>query len=72
LLALNRIGRYVAIDCEMVGVGLDGIESALARVTIVNYYGVIILDKYVRPMERVTDFRTEVSGITPKLLINCR
>ena len=72
MLALNRIGRYVAIDCEMVGVGLDGIESALARVTIVNYYGVIILDKYVRPMERVTDFRTEVSGITPKLLINCR
>ncbi|RGB39668.1 ribonuclease H-like domain-containing protein, partial [Rhizophagus diaphanus] len=64
------IGKYVAIDCEMVGVGPDGIQSALARVTIVNYYGVTILDKYVRPIERVTDFRTEISGITPKLLIN--
>ena len=72
MLALNRIGRYVAIDCEMVGIGPNGVQSALARVTIVNYYGVIILDKYVRPMERITDFRTEVSGITPKLLINCR
>jgi RNA exonuclease 4 len=56
----------------MVGVGPDGIQSALARVTIVNYYGVIILDKYVRPIERVTDFRTEISGITPKLLISCK
>jgi RNA exonuclease 4 len=56
----------------MVGVGPDGIQSALARVTIVNYYGVTILDKYVRPVERVTDFRTEISGITPKLLINCK
>ena len=56
----------------MVGVGPDGIQSALARVTIVNYYGVTILDKYVRPIERVTDFRTEISGITPKLLINCK
>ncbi|CAG8529310.1 10316_t:CDS:2 [Funneliformis mosseae] len=66
----TKIGKYVAIDCEMVGVGPGGIQSALAKVTIVNYYGVIILDKYVRPIERVTDFRTEISGITPKLLVN--
>ncbi|CAI2169059.1 8867_t:CDS:2 [Funneliformis geosporum] len=66
----TKIGKYIAIDCEMVGVGAGGVQSALARVTIVNYYGVIILDKYVRPIERVTDFRTEISGITPKLLVN--
>ncbi|KAI1297943.1 3'-5' exonuclease [Mortierella claussenii] len=66
----HKIGKYVGIDCEMVGVGPEGIQSALARVSIVNYYGVTILDLYVRPMERVTDFRTEVSGITPKLLAN--
>ncbi|KAF8925019.1 ribonuclease H-like domain-containing protein [Dissophora ornata] len=66
----HKIGKYVGIDCEMVGVGPEGIQSALARVSIVNYYGVTILDLYVRPMERVTDFRTEVSGITPKLLVN--
>ncbi|KAG0290544.1 3'-5' exonuclease [Dissophora globulifera] len=52
----------------MVGVGPEGIDSALARVSLVNFYGVTILDLYVRPQERVTDFRTEVSGITPKLL----
>ncbi|CAG8489475.1 16427_t:CDS:2 [Acaulospora colombiana] len=64
----TKIGKYIAIDCEMVGVGPNGESSALARVTIVNYYGVVILDKYVRPIERVTDFRTEINGITPKLL----
>ncbi|KAL1923651.1 uncharacterized protein VTP21DRAFT_8631 [Calcarisporiella thermophila] len=63
-----KLGKFVAIDCEMVGVGPEGAESALARVSIVNYYGVTILDRYVKPQERVTDFRTEVSGITPKHL----
>ncbi|GJJ78922.1 RNA exonuclease 4 [Entomortierella parvispora] len=65
----HKIGKYVGIDCEMVGVGPDGVQSALARVSIVNYYGVTILDLFVRPMERVTDFRTAVSGITPKHLL---
>ncbi|CAG8656221.1 6114_t:CDS:2 [Paraglomus brasilianum] len=67
---LTKVGKYIAIDCEMVGVGFEGQRSALARVSIVNYNGVVIYDKYVRPMERITDFRTEISGITSKLLID--
>jgi RNA exonuclease 4 len=65
---LSRIGKFVAIDCEMVGVGPGGIDSALARVSIVNYHGVVLLDKYVKPGEKVTDLRTKVSGITFKHL----
>ncbi|RIB13841.1 ribonuclease H-like domain-containing protein [Gigaspora rosea] len=65
-----KIGKYISIDCEMVGVGPEGERSVLARVTVVNYHGVVILDKYVRPTEYVTDFRTDVSGITPKSLVN--
>lgn len=52
----------------MVGVGEGGEQSVLARVSIVNFHGHIILDQYVLPRERVTDYRTHVSGITPKLL----
>lgn len=63
-----KLGKYVAIDCEMVGVGPDAEESALARVSLVNYNGALLLDEYVKPLERVTDFRTAVSGITPKHL----
>ncbi|CUM63330.1 uncharacterized protein PRCAT00000901001 [Priceomyces carsonii] len=59
-------GKYIAIDCEFVGVGPEGKESALARVSVVNFYGYVVYDKYVKPKEKVTDWRTWVSGITPK------
>ncbi|CAO3597594.1 unnamed protein product [Absidia cylindrospora] len=63
-------GKYVAIDCEMVGVGPEGKESALARASLVNYNGAVLLDIFVKPQEKVTDYRTFVSGITPELLKN--
>ncbi|XP_062867618.1 RNA exonuclease 4 [Trichomycterus rosablanca] len=61
----DGLTRAVAMDCEMVGVGPDGEESMLARVSIVNYFGKCLYDKYVKPTERVTDYRTAVSGIRP-------
>ena len=51
------------MDCEMVGLGPQGRESALARVSIVNYHGHILLDTFVSPRETVTDYRTWISGI---------
>ena len=39
------------------------------RVSIVNYNGVVIYDKYVKPEGRVTDFRTWVSGVRPENLL---
>lgn len=62
----TKITKAVAIDCEMVGVGEDGKDSILARVSIVNQYGEVIYDKYVVPTENVTDYRTHVSGIRPE------
>lgn len=59
-------GTYIAIDCEMVGVGLKGSESILARVSIVNWHGAVLLDTFVRPQEMVTDYRTWVSGVRPE------
>ncbi|KAG3092488.1 hypothetical protein PI124_g16889 [Phytophthora idaei] len=55
--------RIVGMDCEMVGVGLSGKTSVLARCSIVDYDGNVLYDKHVRPVEKVTDFRTHVSGI---------
>jgi RNA exonuclease 4 len=72
-----KLSQVVAIDCEMVGVGpptghktragkRDPIRrSALARVSIVDFHGHIVLDAYTKPREKVTDFRTSVSGIRP-------
>lgn len=61
--------KAIGMDCEMVGVG-DGTESVLARVSIVNQYGVPVYDKFVKPKERVTDYRTFVSGVRPEDLKN--
>ena len=54
------------MDCEMVGVGYKGEESVLARVSLVNHFGHCVYDKYVKPREKVTDYRTAVSGIRPQ------
>jgi RNA exonuclease 4 len=58
--------KYIAMDCEMVGFGSDGKEHALARVSLVNYHGAVLLDTFVKPNVKVTDFRTEVSGVRPR------
>ncbi|XP_067827471.1 interferon-stimulated gene 20 kDa protein-like [Heptranchias perlo] len=57
--------KYVAIDCEMVGLGPGGLESGLARCSIVDYNGRVIYDKFIKPDGRITNFRTAVSGIRP-------
>ncbi|XP_074916782.1 RNA exonuclease 4 isoform X2 [Chelonoidis abingdonii] len=64
--AFAGLTKAVAMDCEMVGVGPEGEDSILARVSIVNQFGKCIYDKYVKPTEKVTDYRTAVSGIRPK------
>ncbi|XP_077538784.1 uncharacterized protein LOC144151560 [Haemaphysalis longicornis] len=57
--------RVVAMDCEMVGVGHEGRDSVLARVSLVNVMGHCIYDKFVKPREEVVDYRTAVSGVRP-------
>ncbi|PUU82119.1 ribonuclease H-like domain-containing protein, partial [Tuber borchii] len=69
----TETGKYVSLDCEMVGVGGPTNErSALARVSIVNYPGHVILDTFVRPKEKVMDWRSWVRGVTPVHMIHAR
>lgn len=58
--------KYVALDCEMVGIGSDGKQSALARVSLTDWYGEVVFDTFVQVPTKVTDFRTFVSGVKPK------
>ncbi|XP_016052054.1 PREDICTED: RNA exonuclease 4 [Miniopterus natalensis] len=66
--AFSGLTKALAMDCEMVGVGPTGEESLAARVSIVNQYGKCVYDKYVKPTQPVTDYRTVVSGIRPEHL----
>lgn len=55
------VTEEVALDCEMVE--CFNHKSVLARVSVVNLFGHPILDSYVEPPAKVTDYRTRWSGI---------
>lgn len=69
----HKAGRYVSLDCEMVGTGTPPhyTDNILARVSLVNFHGEQLYDSYVLPplgteIEDIKDYRTFVSGITPE------
>ena len=47
------VTKILGMDCEMVGVGVAGTDSILARVSIVNHFGHKVYDKFVAPREKV-------------------
>lgn len=62
----HKIGKYLSLDCEMVGTGPPPhSDNVLARVSIVNYHGQQVYDSYVQPPNglEIEDYRTFVSGI---------
>lgn len=66
----SRSTSVVALDCEMVGTGPGGRISELARCSIVDYHGNVLYDKYIKPCQPITDFRTRWSGIQRQHLQN--
>lgn len=65
------------LDCEMVGVRAGGRESQLARVTLVMALVSspvrqsdfkVVYDVIVKPVKKVTDYRTKYSGINKEIL----
>ena len=62
----TSVGKFVALDCEMVEG--ETIEHMLARVSIVDFEGRSLYDAYVRPRQKVIDFRTNITGITQEIL----
>ncbi len=65
---------YIALDCEMVGYGRKGINSMLARCSLVTINDddsgkvKVLYDTYVKPTKHVTDYRTQWSGVTKEHL----
>lgn len=60
-------GRQVlSIDCEMCLT--EGGQSELARISIVNWDGDVVLDELVKPPRPVKDYLTQFSGITEEML----
>ncbi|RXK36018.1 hypothetical protein M231_06732 [Tremella mesenterica] len=74
-MSLPDINRYVALDCEMVGVRdpdrFGGQMSRAACVAIVNHYGGVLFHSYIHaPRHEVLDWRSYITGIYPGDLDN--
>jgi RNA exonuclease 4 len=65
---LSRPEKVIAVDCETVAVG-DGKQSQLARVSIVDLNGVVILDTFVSPTLQVY-YHMSISGVRKSDLDN--
>ncbi|KAI0703565.1 hypothetical protein BC835DRAFT_1404068 [Cytidiella melzeri] len=60
--------QFLSVSCLVVGVGTGGGTSMVARVSVVNYRGHVVMDTYVQPLMHVTDYRTAITGIEPRHL----
>lgn len=62
----------VAMDCEMVGVGPNGTRSVLARVSIVDSEGKVLLDKHLfcKPGKLQNTPRSEAKQTTCREVLN--
>ena len=66
---IPHLSDLVAIDCEMVSVGSpENRRRILAKISLVDSELQALLDEYVAPTEEVTDYKTEISGITEEHL----
>ena len=64
---------FLALDCEMVGIGRGGKVNILARCSIVTIDDGeirVLYDKVVKPKgnQQITDYRTKYSGITKEMI----
>ena len=62
----SSLPQFIAMDCEMVEG--ESIEHMLARVSLVDFEGRAVYDAYVRPRERVIDYRANITGLSQEVL----
>lgn len=63
------LANLIGIDCEMVD---TIIGKELARVSLIDHMGRVLYDSVVRPVNEVTDYLTQYSGITAKMIRECK
>ncbi len=63
-----RVTKILALDCEMVEI--DSLYNGLARISVVNEHGDILVNTYCKPPGKITDYRCEITGLNPGVLEN--
>jgi RNA exonuclease 4 len=65
---ITKRDLYFCLRCATVGIGPGGLDSAVGRVTLVNWENQVIIDTFVKVPVHVTDYRTAETGITAQEL----
>jgi len=66
---MTKKDLYFCLRCGMVRIGNENRnETAVGRVTVVNWDGEVVMDSFVRVPVPVRDYRTETTGITEAAL----
>ncbi|KAF8301324.1 hypothetical protein DL93DRAFT_2173338 [Clavulina sp. PMI_390] len=73
LMSTDERPVVLALDCEMVNVrrkdGSGISDKALARIAVVDFWTEeVLMDEFVKPEEKIVDYVTQWSGMTPELL----
>lgn len=58
----------MSFDCEMVEINKS--FNGLAKITVVNEHGEVIIDTFCKPKGEITDFRYDITGICASDLQN--
>ena len=63
---MTKRDLYFCLRCGVVVVGKQGHDSAVGRVTLVNWENQVVFDRFVKVPLQVADYCTESTGITKK------
>ncbi|KAF4547605.1 Exonuclease-like protein 2 [Elsinoe fawcettii] len=58
--------RLLLMDCEMVSTITD--RFALARISLIDWDGTVVLDELIKPPDPIKDYLTPYSGITKEMM----
>lgn len=57
-----EVTKKLAFDCEMVEI--NNLGSGLARISVINEHGDILINTFCKPPGEVTNYRYEITGIS--------
>ncbi|KAH7104107.1 ribonuclease H-like domain-containing protein [Auriculariales sp. MPI-PUGE-AT-0066] len=61
---------YVSLCTQHVGIGEGGRTPMVARVSICDFKGDVMIDTFIRPTHEVVDYRTQLTGLESRHLVD--
>jgi len=61
--------KAVVLDCEMVGTSDSRSDDEVVALSVIDFFtGETLINKFIKPLRRVTNWRSHITGITPTVM----